>query len=76
MQVVRAWSEVWFLLASLIVPLLLLGAMAWLVVALRRSSRPRDVGPTGALRVLEERFARGEIDRDEFLERRRVLTGG
>src|SRR6266581_1435963 len=26
-----------------------------------------------ALRLLEERYARGEISRDEFLERRRVL---
>lgn len=32
-------------------------------------------GGGGALRVLEERYARGEIDRDEFVERRRVLTG-
>jgi putative membrane protein len=28
-----------------------------------------------AIRVLEERYARGEISRDEFLERRTVLTG-
>jgi putative membrane protein len=32
-------------------------------------------GPTGstALGLLEERYARGEIDREEFEERRRVL---
>jgi putative membrane protein len=28
-----------------------------------------------ALRTLEERYARGEITREEFLERRAVLTG-
>lgn len=28
-----------------------------------------------AIRVLEERYAGGEISRDEFLERRAVLTG-
>jgi len=31
-------------------------------------------GPAGsALRILEERYARGEIDREEFLQRRRDL---
>jgi putative membrane protein len=37
-----------------------------------------DAGPTAtssAIRILEERYARGDISRDEFLERRAVLTG-
>jgi putative membrane protein len=29
-----------------------------------------------ALDVLDERFARGEIDESEYQERRRILTGG
>ncbi|HKK14753.1 MAG TPA: SHOCT domain-containing protein [Gammaproteobacteria bacterium] len=29
-----------------------------------------------ALQILEERYARGEIDRDEFLEKRRHLEEG
>lgn len=37
-------------------------------------SPPRDENQ--ALRILDERFARGEIDRDEYGERRRVLEGG
>lgn len=46
-----------------------------LVLSLRRrSSSARH--PPQALRVLEERYARGEIGRDEFLERRAVLRGG
>jgi len=35
-------------------------------------------GPTAAssaIRILEERYARGDISRDEFLERRAALTG-
>ena len=38
----------------------------------------RDTTPTrkgSAERILEERYARGEITRDEFVERRKVLRG-
>ena len=42
----------------------------------RSGSSPVDVPPGGDPRhILEERFARGEIDRDEFEERRRTLDG-
>jgi putative membrane protein len=54
----------WILLIALVV-LLLRGA---------RSSAGATGGPT--LRVLEERYARGEITREELLERRAVLGGG
>ena len=30
---------------------------------------------SGSLRILEERYARGEIGHDEYLERKRDLTG-
>jgi putative membrane protein len=64
-------------------PLELLFGLAWLgfwvavvvlVVRVLRSG-PARTRPSSALRVLEERYARGEIDRDEFFERRRVLLG-
>ena len=64
-------------------PFELLFGLAWLVfwiavvvivVRLLRSG-PTTTRPSSALRVLEERYARGEIDRDEFFERRRVLQG-
>ena len=60
----------------------LLGPGFWivvigLVVLSTRGSRttPRDAGGP-AVRLLEERFARGEITREEFLERRAVLDAG
>lgn len=34
---------------------------------------PGETGPEAAMRVLEERFARGEIDAEEFTKRRDLL---
>lgn len=40
------------------------------------TSVPPEQGPVGspALRILEERYARGDVDREEFLARKRDLT--
>lgn len=49
-------------------------ALRWLGVR----SHPHDGGPPSKhtpLEILEERFARGEINQEEFEERRRVLRG-
>ena len=37
---------------------------------------PPPMGRSRALDVLEERYARGEIDRDEFLRRKQDIVGG
>lgn len=55
------------------------GAIIALVVWGVRQFRPAGTRATGAdpaMRILEERFARGEIDVDEFTRRRDVLRGG
>ena len=53
----------------------LIGVGVWAV----RQFRPREQRPgagSDAMRILEERFARGEIDADEFQRRREILRGG
>jgi putative membrane protein len=54
---------------SLIVLMVLL--VRWLGGA--GDSAPRSRG--SALQILQERFARGEIDKEEYEERRRILNG-
>ena len=52
---------------------ILLGAL--IVLLVRGTRTPARDSAGGAVRVLEERYARGEITREDFLERRAVLTG-
>lgn len=59
-------------------------AAAWVVVTLVRHSAPHQPvppptpptpvpSPVGAAAILDERFARGEIDADEYTNRRALL---
>jgi putative membrane protein len=54
---------------------ILVGIVAAAVLLLRNElpDLQHRFGEPPALRLLEERYARGEISREEFLERRRVL---
>jgi putative membrane protein len=65
-----------------VVMLLFVGALIFGIFAVVRTSdrdRHRDrstpQAPEDALGVLDDRFARGEIDAEEYAERRRILTG-
>lgn len=58
----------------LVMPLLVVGALVWLGVFLvRHLTAGTDGGPR---QILQERFARGEIDEEEFERRGRVRGGG
>lgn len=59
----------WYGLMHLAWWLLLIGGAVVLVRALAGSWRDRD----SALQILRERYARGEIDRAEYEERRKLL---
>ena len=65
-MIVPDWAELVWGLSTFLLFIFLI------VVAARALRRPSSQRPH-ALSILEERYARGEIDRDEFLERRRML---
>jgi putative membrane protein len=71
-------AVVWFVLSIaftvLLVALVILG-IRWLLRSLNSSSpaAPSPTAEDAALAVLRERFARGEIDADEYEQRRRTL---
>jgi putative membrane protein len=71
------WGGGWWMLGSLTM-ILFVGAVIVVLVLLFRRRAPRQDGPgvqsmRTPLDILQERFARGEIDKDEYTERRRVL---
>lgn len=53
------------------------GVIVLVVWAVRTASDGgrRDEDGNRPLRILEERFARGELDREEFEQRRSILEG-
>ena len=66
----------WWSLAMFLGMLVFWGGLIWVIAySFREFSPPRDARSDRltAIQLLEERFARGEIDRDEFEERRRIL---
>ena len=66
----------WFGFGGLLMLLFWVFAIAgivWLVLALSRS-QVRGGGESSALRILEERLARGEIEADEFRTRRAAIA--
>jgi putative membrane protein len=70
-QILVMGMEPWMWVAMLIVPTVIVGALVWFGLYLFR--RLADRGATEARRILEERFARGEIDQDESQRREWVL---
>jgi hypothetical protein len=71
------WSGEWGWIAGLITAFVWIGLIVLAVWFLRRELPHLKVGRRiPALNLLEERYARGEISRQEFLDRRAVLIEG
>lgn len=75
-----SWGWGWGLAGMLMMTVFWVAVILLIVYVLRSSagqnggSGPRSAGSAdGALTVLRERYARGEIDRDEYEARRRAL---
>jgi putative membrane protein len=70
------WVLLWVLFVALVLALLIL-AIRWFL----RAERGAGVTPSGPpagpdpLQILRERYARGEIDDEEYERRRKVLGG-
>jgi len=80
------WNDGWGWgpwLAMGFMMLLFWGSIVALAIVVLRSSGHRDTPPPrhdatsegSALRILDERFARGEIDAEEYAARRDLLRG-
>ncbi|OXM50406.1 SHOCT domain-containing protein [Amycolatopsis alba] len=59
----------------LITVLILVGGLITVSAILLRRAGQTSTGHDDAIKILNERFARGEIDKDEFEARRAALRG-
>lgn len=66
---------IWMILLWLGPILLVLAALKYLFGGKGRTGTGARAGDERALAILEEKYARGEIDRDEFLQKRDDLKG-
>jgi putative membrane protein len=75
------WTWGWYgaghMLFWLVIIILVVAGVAWFA---RSGSRRGNILPlsdqrSSALTMLEERYARGEIDREEYLQKKRDLAG-
>jgi putative membrane protein len=63
------YGWVWMLLSWVVI----IGLVVWAVIVFSgRDAQGRD-GPPSARRILDERFARGELDEEEYRRRRDEL---
>jgi len=64
------------MLMSLLFLVLIFVGVVFVIRSMSDTGRTSHVEGNRALDILDERFARGEVDQPEYEERRRILTHG
>jgi putative membrane protein len=75
-EVAMMWNSGWGWGAWLTMTIVMVGfwgLVAWVIVSVTRGSSGTQSAARSAEDILAERFARGEIDEDEFTQRRDAL---
>ena len=72
------WGMGWFgIIVVILIQILIFGALIFLLPRLKKKYKIEGVetssGKSNALEILEERYARGEIDKTEFEEKKKDL---
>ncbi|MFI1379714.1 SHOCT domain-containing protein [Embleya sp. NPDC020886] len=70
------WSWVWGSMMMLLLLAAIVAVVWFLVRGTSRGRGPSDSAGSSAIEVLARRYARGEIDTEEYRERLAVLTPG
>ncbi len=66
----HAWEMGW----GWIIGLIILGITVWLIVkSINQNRASRDSSTKSAMDILKERYAKGEIDEEEYDERKKNL---
>jgi len=66
---------VWMTILMVVFLAVVIGAVVWVARQFSRPSTTSDQG-SSAIRILEERFARGEIEKGELDQRKAALRDG
>ena len=69
------FGGLWMMAAWALFWVFVVAGIAWLALTLSRQQTRSADGASAAVKILEERLARGEIDAEEFRMRRAAIAG-
>jgi len=64
----------WFMGFGWIFGLIVIGLVIWLIVTLANQNKTKIEKGKSPLDILKERYARGEINKEEYLDKKKDLT--